>query len=103
MCARKDGQAGPAGTQPYYETSNDEPEAKGAAGVLISPTVIKILVSVYLLWIEKEVTTGILSGKIQASSVIYLSIACVVLFGGILWLLIPLVKRFCKKSHVQGR
>lgn len=85
------------------------PEADSAAGELaepkrvIQPAALKTLVAAYLIWVIEEIIAGIIHGHITGKSVILLSAACMVLSGGVVWLIGSEWIRYRKKQREQQK
>jgi len=73
-----------------------QPDEK-APNVLISSGMLKLLVSAYLLWVVKEIVTGIVQGNTGGASPILLVVACTGLSGGVIWMLVPEIIRLRKE------
>lgn len=84
-----------------HETVQKEPQAETPR---IPASALKAMVSAYLLWVIGEIVCAIAKGETQGASPILLALACIFLFGGVCWMLIPeLVKwhRLHKRENDQ--
>lgn len=101
----------PSSTQPHIEISEaepvqefeDEPADALVRPPLFSSVTVRSLVALYLLWIEKELITGVLQGEIQGFAIVWFALIGCFLFAGIIWLLAPLVKGFFKKAALTDK
>ena len=66
----------------------------------IQKTTIKIMVSAYLLWIIEQIMTAVIKENTDGAAPLPLILACVFLFAGVCWLLVPeFMKWYCSRKQ----
>lgn len=63
----------------------------------IPTSVLKTMVSAYLLWVVGEIMCAITKGETQGASPFLLALACIFLVGGVCWMLIPEIIKWYHK------
>lgn len=84
-------------TEELLPKMDEEAPEQGGARQAIPPVVLKTAVAAYLIWVIQEIAAGILNGRVMGRSAILLAAACVVLFGGVAWLIASEWVRYRKK------
>ena len=66
----------------------------------IQKTTIKIMVAAYLLWIIGQIIPAVITNHTDGASPLLLILACVFLFAGVCWLVVPEIKKwYCLRKQ----